>query len=252
MKISDVCKSYFSGFQEASNFKKNDSKTNALALLKILSYFTVVIPLGFAAVYGAASLCGRVSKKQDLSSNDKSVNDQAKKTILKNDSSTSSSKHADVTPFLEKAKIYAEKQSYGTSGNLLDYITKILNKPEFQADPEKYMKDWKQKRGNTEEFRIPEDQAMSFFENEVLPNIKFISKSQVNISELEGKAKIFVEGRNYSSEISAYIQGVLDNPLFQHDPQLFMDKWKEKRGFTEEFRIAEDSARMFFEKELHI
>lgn len=82
MKVSNVCKSYFSGFQEISNFKKNDNKTNALALLKILSYFTVVIPLVFAAVYGAASLCGRVSKKYDLSSHDKNINDQAKKIIL--------------------------------------------------------------------------------------------------------------------------------------------------------------------------
>lgn len=88
MKVSDICKSYFSGFQEVSKFKDNDNKTNAIALLKILSYFTGVIPLGFAAVYGAASLCGRISKKQHLSSHDKSVSDQAKKTILKSTSTS--------------------------------------------------------------------------------------------------------------------------------------------------------------------
>lgn len=81
MKITDFCKSYFNGFQDVSNYKKNDSKTNVLAALKILSYFTVIIPLGFAAVYGAASLYGRVSKKEPLSSQDKNVNNQAKKTL---------------------------------------------------------------------------------------------------------------------------------------------------------------------------
>ena len=252
MKLSDVCKNYFSGFQEVSNFGKNDKKTNVLAVLKILSYFTVVIPLGFAAVYGAASLCGRVSKKQHLSSQDKSMNDQAKKNILKNSTLTSSSKHADITPFLEKAKSYAEKQSDGTSSRLLNYITEILNNSEFQADPEKYMRDWKERRGGTEEFRIPEDQAIFFFENEVLPNIKFISKAQVNISELEEKAKTFIEGKSDSTEIYQYIQGVLADPIFQQDPQLFMNKWKEARGLTEEFRLAEDSARIFFDKELHM
>ena len=140
--------------------------------LKILSYFTVVIPLGFAAVYGAAYLYGRVSKKEPLSSQDKSVNNQAKKTIIQNDQPIHKAS-LDITPFLAKAKSYAEKQSYGESGSLLSYITKILNDSQFQSDPENFMKNWKQKRGGTEEFRIPEDQGMIFFEKEVLPNIKF-------------------------------------------------------------------------------
>src|SRR5690242_9835957 len=81
MKVTDICKSYFSGFQEVSNFKNNDNETNALATLKILSYFTIVTPLSFAAVYGAASLY-RINKKQHHSTTDANVNNQAKKTLI--------------------------------------------------------------------------------------------------------------------------------------------------------------------------
>lgn len=66
MKVSDVCKIYFNGFHDISNYKNNNNKTNILAVLKIFSYFTVLMPLGFAAAYGAAYLCGRVRTKKSL------------------------------------------------------------------------------------------------------------------------------------------------------------------------------------------
>lgn len=79
MKISNLCKNYFIGFQEISNAKKNKSSTNALAVAKIISYFTVLIPLTltFAALYGIASLCDRVSKKNHYSLTDKNVRGRA-------------------------------------------------------------------------------------------------------------------------------------------------------------------------------
>lgn len=222
-------------------------KTNAIAVLKILSYFTFVIPLFFAAVYGAASLCGRVSKKQHLSPQDKGVHDQAMKTIVKNNqpdqpTDQPASNPVHFFPFLAKAYAFAGKQPHEKPDVLLSYIINVLNDPQFQNNPKEYLKNWKQKRGNTEEFRIPEDQAMIFFEREVLSNI--------NTKELSEKAAIFVKDREYSNEISSYIENVIANPSFQENPQLFMAQWKEKRGCTEEFRIVEDSARIFFDKEL--
>lgn len=83
MKLSSVCKSYFKGFQEFSNFKRNDNKTNSLAILKILSYFTVIIPLSLALVYGV-SLCGRVSKKQNYSMKDTEAINKAQKILIEN------------------------------------------------------------------------------------------------------------------------------------------------------------------------
>ncbi|MFI0436013.1 MAG: hypothetical protein ACH350_09900 [Parachlamydiaceae bacterium] len=83
IKVIDFCRNYFNGFQDASNYKKNDTKTNVLVAVKILSYFTVVIPLGFAAIYRVASLCGCISKKESLPSRDQNINEKAKQIISK-------------------------------------------------------------------------------------------------------------------------------------------------------------------------
>lgn len=86
MKFLNVCSNYFNAFQEISHFKENDIKTNALAILKILSYFSVVIPLGFAAAYGTASLYGRVCKIQnrDFDQSSEKSNEMAKETLNQN------------------------------------------------------------------------------------------------------------------------------------------------------------------------
>lgn len=78
MQVSGVCKNYFSGFQEVCNCRKNNNAVKALALLKILSYCTLVIPLTFLVIYGTASLCGRVSQRQGLLPLDQNVNKIAK------------------------------------------------------------------------------------------------------------------------------------------------------------------------------
>ena len=161
MRISEFCVNYFSGFHLLSNYKNNNSKINSLAILKILSYFTVVMPLGFAIVY-AASLCGRVIKKNIFSSLDKKVQDVATQTSL------------DITPFLAKAENYAEEHGNSFLGDprgarLLDCITERLQSSEFQNDPELYMLIWKEKRGTTEEYRYPSDSARRFFERQGIP-----------------------------------------------------------------------------------
>lgn len=105
MNIVNACKKYFYGFNEISNIKKNDSRTNGLALLKILSYFTIIIPLAFATLYGAASLCGRVCKKQQISSLDKKVDLQAKSLVKPPLTSSSIIRES---PLLEKPRVGVE------------------------------------------------------------------------------------------------------------------------------------------------
>ena len=80
--ITNRCKSYFNGFEEISNFKKNSMKINVLASSKIVSYFTIVIPLAVAATYCAASLYGRISKKDCVTSCNRKITSQTKKTII--------------------------------------------------------------------------------------------------------------------------------------------------------------------------
>jgi hypothetical protein len=82
MKVIDFCENYFKGFQEISDYKNNNIVTNFLATLKIISYFTVVIPLGFITVYGASSLYGRFTKKENFSTQDATVISQAKMHIF--------------------------------------------------------------------------------------------------------------------------------------------------------------------------
>ncbi len=72
MNISGVCKSCFNVFKEVSNFKNNDNKITAFAVLKI---FTAVVLL----VCGAAILYGRFNKKQNDSSTAMNVDNQTKK-----------------------------------------------------------------------------------------------------------------------------------------------------------------------------
>ena len=88
MELVTVCKDYFSGFHDIYHHKKNYVPTIALAVLKILSYFTVVIPLAFAAIYGAASIHGRINKKQELSKSDQLVNMRAHQAFRNTSSST--------------------------------------------------------------------------------------------------------------------------------------------------------------------
>lgn len=83
MKILEFCTNYFYGFQDIAYYKQNDAETNTLAVLKIISYFTVLIPLFVAALFTAASLCGRVSKIESLSPQDFNISSQAGKVITK-------------------------------------------------------------------------------------------------------------------------------------------------------------------------
>ena len=156
----------------------------------------------------------------------------------------------DILPLIDKAKVFAEEQPYQDTTQLYNYIVNILYDPLFQADPENFIADWKRRRGNTREFRIPEDQALVFFTSQVLSSIELGTSKIINTKDLSEKAIIFVEELTYPNETLCYIIDVIENPAFQQNPHSFMQKWREERGLTLEFRYVEDSARRFFEQEL--
>lgn len=75
------------------------------------------------------------------------------------------------------------------------------------------------------------------------------------VDELDDWAAPFVEeavffasiyGKGFENEIVEYIANVLYDPDFQNDPEQFMEEWADRRGLTKEFRVVEDSARLFF------
>lgn len=61
MNIKEACENYFHGLNDLLHFRfhKNDKKF--FSILKIISYFTVIIPLTMGFTYAGASLFGRVS-----------------------------------------------------------------------------------------------------------------------------------------------------------------------------------------------
>lgn len=56
--------------------------------------------------------------------------------------------------------------AFGEATQILTFIYKVINAPEFQTDPQAYLKRWKLERGGSEEFRVEEDNAMAFFEQQ--------------------------------------------------------------------------------------
>lgn len=65
----------------------------------------------------------------------------------------------DLEGMLEKAQNYAEGND-----RLLNYINKILTDEKFQSNPRGYLDAWRERRGYTEVFKMPEDQARRFFD----------------------------------------------------------------------------------------
>ena len=55
------CENYFDGFHFLADFKTNSCSKNCLGILKLVSYFTVAIPLLIGIVYAVSSLMGRVA-----------------------------------------------------------------------------------------------------------------------------------------------------------------------------------------------
>src|SRR5689334_24351951 len=78
METAKVCKNYFIGFNDIKNLyaePKPQAAKVALAVIKIFSYFTVILPLIFGIAY-AATLIGRTEK---LPSDNDALNHTAKK-----------------------------------------------------------------------------------------------------------------------------------------------------------------------------
>lgn len=76
-RVTNDCKSYFQGFQNTYKCSPEKKKiTHFVGFLKVLSYFTAVIPLIFGVVY-AFSLCGRGKHKKILSAQEKKIDTTA-------------------------------------------------------------------------------------------------------------------------------------------------------------------------------
>lgn len=107
MNVSEMCKDYFNGFQDVTT--SSDTTTNVLGALKIISYFTVIIPLIFGAIY-ATSLCGRVSQPECLSATAQRTTDLGTRMV------TSKENGAIPRPYASQPSSAADHLDGATSG----------------------------------------------------------------------------------------------------------------------------------------
>lgn len=109
MRTSDVCKSYFNGFHELSSLRKNTCIENCAAILKILSYATVIIPLTFAIVHGISSLRGRIKKQNEASENDLKIKNKSIEVLgnskLPKDNEVIKTKEEEIIPEIEEPQL---------------------------------------------------------------------------------------------------------------------------------------------------
>lgn len=63
-----------------------------------------------------------------------------------------------------------------------------------------------------------------------------------NLNEMREKAAKFAK----NEEVRKYVVNILESSKFQADPHKYVDRWVERRGMTEEYRLLEDPALNFF------
>ena len=105
MHVTAICKNYFHlSFQDLVS---KELSVQALAILKIVSYATLIIPLGFGIALGLASLAERISER--LPPGTKNVSQVAKKTLPTPPGS----------PFTE-SDFYTPRSSLGSSSSIAE------------------------------------------------------------------------------------------------------------------------------------
>lgn len=204
--------------------------TNVLAAVKILSYFTVVIPLGFVAIYGAASLYGRVNKKEDLSSHDKSVNDTAKTTLLKKDTSKLVSSTVEASNRQLAEEIISERGEE-------DKYVKTICSGDFFVDPTAHLVRKMIQRGVGRAFG--DDGARSFIIGQIPGFIEKVSSPDY----LRSFAEQYFENDPNKVKIMQVFKKSLANEEFQSDLKTAVNQFN---NVQEEgsFYYAENSLRI--------
>lgn len=121
MDISQVCSNYFSGFTDLAHIRQNSPGKNALTALKIVSYATIVIPLAFAILKGAASLSNWAFTKKQPTPQDQTVAAvAAEKGVVPNQ-----------TIYPQNGALYDKKRK--EFADTVDLYNEIMGAP---ADPE--------------------------------------------------------------------------------------------------------------------
>lgn len=206
MDIPKICNQYFSGFQEIRNFKNNSPLKNLEVILKILSYLTVLIPLGF----GIASLLGRVSKKTEVSPLEKIIIKKSKDVL---DTKNTNLK-PDMKPKPNGVELHASKKEPSFTENLVgldDLISKMANINPAQHHS---VSSWLQSSGDLFQLKSQEIAKGAF---------------KKAMDQVLGSQVYFVDASGCEQCLGQDIPGHLDEKLFV---------WKETSGVQNDIVIA--------------
>jgi hypothetical protein len=230
MKIADFYQICFNGFHDISNYKKNDAMTVVLAVVKTFSCFTVVILLAVAGVYGVASLYGRVSKKDDLSPDDKSVNDKAKTTLFKKDTPIT------VSSAVESSNRQLAESIIAARGEE-DQDVKAICSGKFLADPIAHLIHEMIKRG-AGRARL-DDGARAF----VISKIPGFIEKVGSLDYLREFAEHYFDENPNKTEILQFFETSLSNVEFQIALNAAVEKFNSAHGKHPALYYAENSLR---------
>lgn len=110
MDILKICNRYFNGLEDIKSFKTNNSLKNVEAILKIISYISIVIPIGF----GFAYLYGRISLKSEKSALEEAI-DKKRSEIL-------DSKNAELIKDQDNNDVQQIGKSKNVNGHLAEQV----------------------------------------------------------------------------------------------------------------------------------
>lgn len=138
--------------------------------------------------------------------------------------------------------------------DFLLYVRGITQTSEFKNDTNQYMIKWKEKRGSSQVFKIPEDDASKCI-NGFLAKI---AKRTLSIGPKYDREDLLTKAESYvwrvkensaSSRIWEIneILAIIDKDDFDNDPEGYLRKWVRLRG-TEDVCYHDDAAHEFLVK----
>jgi hypothetical protein len=172
MEISKAYHSFFNGFNEISDSKNHDCLKKVLGGLKIVAYFTGIIPLGFAIAYAIDSHCGYKGKNGDLSPQEQRVQD-AKANAFGQKKKLNSIVFPQFSYKEIRNSILQKYPNMNTNcvRVICHMIQSEMKKIPFEKDPKKVIETWRRERdaelkanGELDEYQ---DSCLWFFETQL-------------------------------------------------------------------------------------